>query len=66
MRNALLFALLTGLFFLLTFCTKKDHTTADESPWLNQNDTVQYVGMETCALCHADREPCDGHEREGE
>lgn len=37
------------------FCTKKNKYTEIESPYLNQNDTVQYVGKETCRLCHADK-----------
>ncbi len=55
MRNGILITALAGLFFLLTFCTRNTKTVTEESPWLNQNDTVQYVGMETCRLCHADK-----------
>lgn len=40
---------------LLTFCTKKNVAEEENSPYLNQNDTVQYVGMETCRICHADK-----------
>ncbi len=39
----------------LTFCTRNNEQDVDDSPYLNQNDTVQYVGMETCKLCHADK-----------
>lgn len=54
MRTGLLMFLLGALMLLLTFCTKNRKSTVDESPWLNQNDTVQYVGMETCRVCHID------------
>lgn len=55
MRTGFLFSLLITFFLLLTFCTKKNSTINSDSPYLNQNDTVQYVGMETCRLCHADK-----------
>lgn len=40
---------------LLIFCTKKNQQTETDSPYLNQNDSVHYVGMETCRQCHADK-----------
>lgn len=52
MRTGILFTTLAALMLLLTFCNKKNNAVKDASPWLNQNDTVQYVGMETCKLCH--------------
>ncbi|MEZ5013098.1 MAG: tetratricopeptide repeat protein [Chitinophagales bacterium] len=55
MRN---FILITGLAVLLTcisFCTGKTKKNETDSPYLNQNDTVRYVGMETCRLCHSDK-----------
>ena len=55
MRTGLLFTILLLFFLLLTFCTKKTDTSSNDSPYLNQNDTVQYVGMETCRLCHVDQ-----------
>ncbi|MFI5172678.1 MAG: tetratricopeptide repeat protein [Chitinophagales bacterium] len=55
MRTGFLLSVLAIFFLLLTFCTKKSRNKIDESPYLNQNDTVQYVGMETCRLCHIDK-----------
>lgn len=52
MRNLLIISILASLFGLLTFCTKKHGAEEAASPWLNQNDTARYVGMETCKLCH--------------
>jgi len=54
MRTGILIFLLSALMLLLTYCTKNNESAIEVSPWLNQNDTVQYVGMETCRLCHID------------
>lgn len=49
-------AIIFSLFLiLLIFCTKRESQVVNDSPYLNQNDTVQYVGKETCRLCHADK-----------
>jgi Tfp pilus assembly protein PilF len=40
---------------VLSFCTRKNNSYEETSPYLNQHDSVQYVGMETCRLCHADK-----------
>lgn len=55
MRSLLLFALLGALLSMLTYCTSGGDAKEPESEWLNQQDSVRYVGMETCALCHADK-----------
>lgn len=55
MRSLLLFCIIGTLMVLLTRCGANGDVQEDESEWLNQNDTVQYVGMETCKLCHADK-----------
>ncbi|MFN0275361.1 MAG: tetratricopeptide repeat protein [Chitinophagales bacterium] len=47
--------ILALLLLVLTFCTKKNKSQEADSPYLNQDDSVQYVGMETCKLCHADK-----------
>jgi tetratricopeptide (TPR) repeat protein len=44
------FALLLTWFF--SFC-KKTATTSADSPFRNVRDSVAYVGMTTCASCHA-------------
>lgn len=55
MRTVYLFVLLGSLMLLLTYCNNDNKSADSDSPYLNQNDTVQYVGMETCKLCHADK-----------
>ena len=55
MRTLVLFLVIAGLMALLTHCGSNVRETQEESEWLNQQDTVQYVGMETCKLCHADK-----------
>ncbi|MBC8046521.1 MAG: tetratricopeptide repeat protein [Fimbriimonadaceae bacterium] len=55
MQKKIIIAILFSFLLILTFCTKKNKITENDSPYLNQNDTVQYVGKETCRLCHADK-----------
>jgi len=55
MRVPILVIVLLALFGLLTFCTADRDEADASSPFLNQSDTVQYVGMEKCMLCHADK-----------
>lgn len=55
MRSVILFTVLGAFMLLLTYCNNNNKVVVNDSPWLNQNDTVQYVGMETCQLCHADK-----------
>jgi hypothetical protein len=55
MRSVYLFLILGGLMLLLTYCNNYNKGVAEVSPYLNQNDTVGYVGMATCKLCHADQ-----------
>lgn len=55
MRNFLIIAIIISLLSLLTFCTQNNTADNLDSPYLNQSDTVQYVGMETCRTCHADK-----------
>ncbi len=55
MRSLVLIISLGALMALLTRCGADKDVKDAESEWLNQNDTVQYVGMETCKLCHADK-----------
>ncbi|MFY8132656.1 MAG: tetratricopeptide repeat protein, partial [Bacteroidia bacterium] len=48
--------LAAGLFFLWN-CNNNQETSSvptssSNSPWLNINDTVDYVGMTKCAMCH--------------
>ncbi|OWY23553.1 pilus assembly protein TadD [Sphingobacteriales bacterium UPWRP_1] len=53
-KHLLLYLLLaTGA--LLCYCRSgiNMESTAQQSPWLNHNDTVAYVGAETCKNCHA-------------
>ncbi len=41
------------LFILLfAYCNREQRKTVTESVWLNMNDSVRYVGMQTCRTCH--------------
>lgn len=55
MRTILIITSLASLLLFLTLCTNRNSEIADDSLYLNQNDTVQYVGKETCRLCHSDK-----------
>ncbi len=55
MRTFLLCLVLSCSIGLLTHCEKRTDGVAADDPWLNRSDTVSYVGMETCRLCHADK-----------
>lgn len=41
---------------ILAFCQKQAPTSKEEQDpeWLNLHDSVQYVGIQTCATCHQD------------
>jgi tetratricopeptide (TPR) repeat protein len=44
---------LFGIIFLLTYCSNsKKEKQEPVSPYFNHNDTVKYVGIETCKQCH--------------
>lgn len=55
LRNFLIITIIIALLGFLTFCNTNRSTETAESQYLNQNDSVQYVGMETCRMCHADK-----------
>lgn len=50
-----MFLLLAGIMLLNVFCDSKP-TAPKSAPntYLNHNDTVKYVGIETCRSCHND------------
>ena len=50
------FLLVAGVLLLNVFCHSKptDSAAQTNSPYLNHNDTVKYVGIETCRSCHND------------
>lgn len=52
----LVIALLLAVVSVLAYCTSASKSIADndKSPWLNHNDTVKYVGINTCKQCHMD------------
>ena len=59
-RNIVLFSifLLTivmALFYTNIFANSNSKSSKDTGYFLNINDTVDYVGMETCKGCHSDK-----------
>lgn len=56
MKNTRLHTLYGAIFFLFLFamaaCGKVEKEELEKSPFLNLNDSVIYVGMETCVSCH--------------
>ena len=54
-----LFTILVGaVFFLNIYCTSSNDTVEQTTPqyaYPNHHDTVNYVGMQTCAGCHQDK-----------
>ncbi|MBK9462822.1 MAG: hypothetical protein IPN94_26270 [Sphingobacteriales bacterium] len=59
-RNKTILAVACTLFISLFFYCTSDTNPSDVAvepplPYLNLNDTVKYVGMETCRSCHADK-----------
>ncbi len=40
--------------FLLVYCNTPTRQIAERNTYLNLNDTVDYVGMQTCRSCHQD------------
>lgn len=45
---------LSIITFFNLFCGDADKKSTPENTYLNHNDTVKYVGMETCRSCHND------------
>jgi hypothetical protein len=43
-----------GILMLNTFCNAPQKEQALATDYLNHNDTVKYVGMQTCRSCHND------------
>ncbi len=43
-----------GLAFLLVYCNQETQTVVATNTYLNLQDSVEYVGMETCRSCHSD------------
>jgi hypothetical protein len=54
-KKALVICTLFSLVVLFSYCRKQGTTVEETSPYLNQHDTVDYVGMETCRQCHSDK-----------
>lgn len=51
----ILFLLLGALVASISFCdTDEGDTAASQSPFLNLQDSVKYVGMDMCKSCHGD------------
>jgi Tfp pilus assembly protein PilF len=46
------FALLAAVMLLNVFCSEQTPDKKSEGTYLNHNDTVKYVGIETCRSCH--------------
>ena len=59
-RNIVLFSIflliiLLALFYTNIFANSNSKSSKDTGYFLNINDTVDYVGMETCKGCHSDK-----------
>ena len=59
-RSLIVSAIFIALAMLMAYCssgpgkeTQKENASADK--YLNHNDTVRYVGIEKCMLCHQDK-----------
>jgi hypothetical protein len=49
-------AILLGLIFIASFSLCRQAKKVEQvSPYLNHNDSVKYVGIETCKSCHLDK-----------
>jgi tetratricopeptide (TPR) repeat protein len=53
-RNLLLFIGLAGILVASVFCNQTTENKAPQSLYLNHNDTVKYVGINTCKKCHVE------------
>ena len=52
MQKKIIYATLLGMAFLLVYCNTPTKKIAESNTYLNLNDTVDYVGMQTCRSCH--------------
>jgi len=49
-------SILLGLIFIVSFSLCRQAKKVEQvSPYLNHNDSVKYVGIETCKSCHLDK-----------
>ncbi len=53
MRKIVLFLFWISLLLSAIYCNQSGNETYHTNEFLNLNDTVSYVGMETCRSCHA-------------
>ena len=52
-RQALILSIILFPVILLIYCNNRNSSA--ESAFLNLNDSVKYVGMQTCLKCHSDK-----------
>ncbi len=52
--RTIIFITISVVLCYVVSCDKKQHAATVQSPYLNLNDTAQYVGMNTCKGCHED------------
>lgn len=53
-RNLLLFTGLAVILVTSVFCNQASEKKAPQSLYLNHNDSVKYVGINTCKKCHVE------------
>lgn len=52
-RNSIIYILLFFAAFVLVYCNQPSNQVKNTSLYLNLQDSVDYIGMETCRSCHA-------------
>ncbi len=53
MQKKIIYILFLGMAFLLIYCNRPAERAVDgATEYLNLNDTVDYIGMQTCRSCH--------------
>jgi len=51
-QNRIIYSVFVLMAFLLVFCSTPTKQATTETTYKNLNDTVNYVGMQTCRSCH--------------
>lgn len=52
LRELVIASLFVSFILLFAYCNRTQRASVTDSEWLNMNDSVHYVGMQTCRGCH--------------